>query len=70
MRSLEPERAPRAAARPRGYPEPENGGHGEAMTGMAQYANVYMQLFWLGLGFGVLYLVAAPAINKLMHGVK
>jgi len=46
------------------------GGHGQAMTGMDQYANVYMQLFWLGLGFGVLYLVAAPAINKLMHGVK
>ena len=47
------------------------GGHGEAITGgIMQYANVYMQLFWLGLGFGVLYLVAAPAINKLMHGVK
>ncbi len=47
------------------------GGHGEAFTGgIMQYASVYMQLFWLGLGFGVLYLVAAPAINKLMHGVK
>ena len=46
------------------------GGHGAAMSGIEQYSNVYMQLFWLGLGFGVLYLVAAPAINKLMHGVK
>ena len=46
------------------------GGHGAAMTGITQYASVYMQLFWIGLGFGVLYLVAAPAINKLMHGVK
>jgi len=47
------------------------GGHGEeAFSGIAQYADVYMQLFKLGLGFGVVYLVAAPAINKLMHGVK
>jgi POT family proton-dependent oligopeptide transporter len=46
------------------------GGHGSVMTGMEQYADTYMLLFWLGLGFGVLYLVAAPAINKLMHGVK
>jgi POT family proton-dependent oligopeptide transporter len=35
-----------------------------------QYSGVYMQLFWLGLLFGVAYLVAAPFINKLMHGVK
>jgi hypothetical protein len=27
-------------------------------------------LFWVGLGFGVLYLIVAPLINKLMHGVK
>ena len=27
-------------------------------------------LFWLGLGFGIVYLLAAPLINKLMHGVK
>jgi POT family proton-dependent oligopeptide transporter len=35
-----------------------------------QYKDVYLQLFWLGLGFGVIYLVFAPLINKLMHGVK
>jgi hypothetical protein len=29
-----------------------------------------MQLFWLGLVFGIVYLIAAPFINKLMHGVK
>ncbi len=48
-----------------------NGGHG-AMTAatITQYADVYMQLFYLGLGFGVVYLVFAPLINKLMHGVK
>jgi POT family proton-dependent oligopeptide transporter len=37
---------------------------------ITQYQGVYMQLFWLGLGFGALYLVFAPLINKLMHGVK
>ncbi len=45
--------------------------HGEAVAaGITQYQDVYMQLFWLGLGFGVLYLIFAPMINKLMHGVK
>jgi hypothetical protein len=29
-----------------------------------------MMLFWIGLGFGLAYLVAAPLINRLMHGVK
>jgi len=29
-----------------------------------------MQLFWIGLITGVIYLVLAPVINKLMHGVK
>ena len=24
----------------------------------------------IGLGFGIVYLVVAPLINKLMHGVK
>lgn len=35
-----------------------------------QYAGVYMQLFWIGLIAGIAYLVLAPVINKLMHGVK
>jgi POT family proton-dependent oligopeptide transporter len=46
------------------------GNHGSALGGMEQYADTYMQLFWLGLTFGVVYLVFAPLINKLMHGVK
>jgi hypothetical protein len=29
-----------------------------------------MMLFWSGLGLGLAYLVAAPLINQLMHGVK
>lgn len=46
-------------------------GHGaEAVSSIDQYAGTYMQLFWLGLAFGVAYLIAAPLINKLMHGVK
>ncbi len=47
------------------------GGHGaEAVSGITQYQDTYMQLFWLGMAFGVVYLLAAPLINKLMHGVK
>ena len=46
------------------------GGHGSALSGIDQYSDTYMQLFWLGLVFGIVYLVAAPFINKLMHGVK
>jgi len=45
--------------------------HGvETAASIEQYSGVYMQLFWIGLTFGVVYLVLAPAINKLMHGVK
>ena len=47
------------------------GGHGPAAgAGIEQYSDTYMMLFWIGLGFGVFYLVVAPLINKLMHGVK
>ncbi len=49
------------------------GGHGAIPATAApigQYADTYMMLFWIGLGFGVAYLVVAPLINKLMHGVK
>jgi POT family proton-dependent oligopeptide transporter len=47
------------------------GAHGAMEAAViTQYSGVYMQLFWIGLVFGILYLVLAPAINKLMHGVK
>lgn len=47
------------------------GEHGELVAAsITQYSGVYMQLFWIGLVFGIVYLVLAPAINKLMHGVK
>ncbi len=47
------------------------GGHGVAAgASITQYAEIYMMLFWIGLGFGIAYLLVAPLINKLMHGVK
>jgi POT family proton-dependent oligopeptide transporter len=50
------------------------GGGGHSVEGaalnIAQYSATYTMLFWLGLGFGLAYLLAAPLINKLMHGVK
>jgi POT family proton-dependent oligopeptide transporter len=47
------------------------GGHGPAAgAAISQYSDTYMMLFWVGLGFGIAYLIVAPLINKLMHGVK
>ena len=47
------------------------GAHGAMVSAtIEQYSGVYMQLFWIGLITGVIYLVLAPVINKLMHGVK
>ncbi|MBD8524926.1 peptide MFS transporter [Pseudomarimonas arenosa] len=46
------------------------GGHGEAAGSLMQYADTFNQLFWLGIVIAALYFVAAPLINKLMHGVK
>jgi POT family proton-dependent oligopeptide transporter len=45
-------------------------GHGEPAGNMDQYASVFNQLWWLGAGFGLIYLVVSPWVNKLMHGVK
>lgn len=45
-------------------------GHGEPAGNMDQYASVFNQLWWLGAGFGLIYLVVSPLVNKLMHGVK
>jgi POT family proton-dependent oligopeptide transporter len=46
------------------------GGHGEAASSVVQYASTYQLLLYIGLAVGILYLVLAPLINKLMHGVK
>jgi POT family proton-dependent oligopeptide transporter len=45
-------------------------GHGEAAGSIAQYSEVFMQLFWLGLAVGGAFLLLSPLINRLMHGVK
>jgi POT family proton-dependent oligopeptide transporter len=46
------------------------GEHGEAASSIGQYATVFNQLWWLGLIIGGLFFIAAPWINRLMHGVK
>lgn len=45
--------------------------HGVDMAAdINQYSDIYMMLFWIGLGAGAAYFTFAPLINKLMHGVK
>ena len=44
-------------------------GAGSAMTGMADYAQVYGQLFGWGIGVALLFLLTAPRIRRLMHGL-
>jgi POT family proton-dependent oligopeptide transporter len=46
------------------------GSHGEAAESLAQYAEVFSQLFWIGIVIAAVYFLAAPLINRLMHGVK
>lgn len=47
------------------------GSHGgDAAMGAAGYAAVFEQLFWVGLVMGGIYFIAAPLINRLMHGVR
>lgn len=46
------------------------GGHGEAAGSLMQYAGTFNQLFQLGIVIAVLFFLAAPLINRLMHGVK
>ncbi|MCC6757374.1 MAG: peptide MFS transporter [Arenimonas sp.] len=45
-------------------------GHGEAASSLAQYAGTFNQLFIIGIVIAALFFLAAPLINKLMHGVK
>lgn len=45
-------------------------GHGEASSSLAQYSDVFTQLFQMGIVCAVLFFLVAPLINKLMHGVK
>ncbi len=47
-----------------------SGGGEAAGSSLAQYAGTFNQLFILGIVIAVLFFLAAPLINKLMHGVK
>jgi POT family proton-dependent oligopeptide transporter len=47
----------------------EASGGGEAGT-LAQYASVFDSMFLIGIVVAALFFLAAPLINKLMHGVK
>ncbi len=42
---------------------------GAAMNGLADYAHVYSQLFGWGLAVALVFLLTAPWIRRLMHGV-
>jgi POT family proton-dependent oligopeptide transporter len=47
------------------------GSHGgDTALSAAGYAAVFEQLFWIGLVMGAIYFIAAPLINRLMHGVR
>ncbi len=43
---------------------------GESASSLLQYASTFNQLFILGIVIAILFFLAAPLINKLMHGVK
>ena len=43
---------------------------GGSIGGIAQYASTYTQIAIAGFVFGAAFLLFAPLINKLMHGVK
>ncbi|MCX7562992.1 oligopeptide:H+ symporter [Xanthomonadaceae bacterium XH05] len=46
------------------------GGHEEAAGSLLQYGATFNQLFWIGIVIAALFFLAAPLINRLMHGVK
>ena len=41
-----------------------------ALAGMAEYGKVYTQLFVAGMAVALVFLLAAPWIRRLMHGVR
>ena len=43
---------------------------GGGVGGIEQYAATYTQIAVVGFAFGAAFLLFAPLINKLMHGVK
>ena len=45
-------------------------GEGEKMASLSQYSVTFTWLIVAGLVIGGLFFIAAPLINRLMHGVK
>ena len=43
---------------------------GSAGSGIAQYAATYTQIAIGGSAMGLVFLLFAPQINRLMHGVR
>lgn len=43
---------------------------GSTGEGIAQYAETYTMIAYAGFGMGAAFLLFAPLINRLMHGVK
>lgn len=39
-------------------------------SGIEQYVTTYSQIIYAGFGLGFAFLIFAPLINKMMHGVK
>jgi proton-dependent oligopeptide transporter, POT family len=39
-------------------------------TAGAKYAHLFWLMTWIGIGFAVLALLAAPLLRRMMHGVK
>ena len=46
-----------------------SGAGGNALSAIADYGHVYSLLFWWGLAFAAVFLLAAPWIKRLMHGI-
>jgi POT family proton-dependent oligopeptide transporter len=47
-----------------------SGGGASGTAGIEQYAAIYTQIAIAGFVFGAAFLLFAPLVNKLMHGVK
>lgn len=47
-----------------------SGGGASGNEGIAQYATIYWQIAIAGFVFGAAFLLFAPLVNKLMHGVR
>jgi POT family proton-dependent oligopeptide transporter len=48
----------------------EAAGGGEEAGSLMQYVSVFDSMFFIGIIIAAVFFVAAPLINKLMHGVK